>query len=83
MITCRELIVDFLMDYLGGSLATDQRAAFEEHLAVCPECVAYLRNYEASVDLGRLACQPGAGDDDPIPEALVRAILAARKAGAG
>jgi anti-sigma factor RsiW len=81
MITCRQLIVDFLLDYLGGTLAADQRTAFEEHMAACPECVAYLRNYEAAVKLGKRACQIDEACCPPIPEGLVRAILVARNAG--
>jgi anti-sigma factor RsiW len=83
MISCRELIVEFLSDYLGGALVAEQRTAFEEHMAACPECVAYLRNYETSVKLGRMACQQDDACCPPIPEGLVRAILAARKAGKG
>lgn len=76
MITCRELI-DFLLDYLEGSLPTEQRAVFERHLAMCPECVNYLEEYKTAVRLGRAACC----DDNPqpLPEGLVRAILLARK----
>jgi anti-sigma factor RsiW len=51
------------------------------HLAACPSCVAYLKTYEASIRMGRLALAPS---DDPVPaevpDALVRAVLAARLA---
>jgi anti-sigma factor RsiW len=82
MITCRELI-DFLHDYVENALPSDQRLIFERHLGICPECVAYLRNYEATVHLGRSACQDQAGGAPPIPEGLVQAILAARSKCAG
>ena len=79
MISCREL-VDFLMDYLSGELEASQRAAFEEHLAACPWCVAYMQTYQQTVQLGKAALQPSS---DPVPEnvpdELVRAILSARK----
>lgn len=76
MITCRELI-DFLLDYLEGSLPAEQRTVFERHLAICPECVNYLEEYKAAIRLGQAACR----DDNPqpLPEGLVRAILLARK----
>jgi predicted anti-sigma-YlaC factor YlaD len=49
----------------------------DEHLAVCPECVAYLQNFRATIAVTKHACE-----DDPalaqIPEELVQAILAAR-----
>ncbi len=76
--TCRELI-GFLHDYVSGELPPAERARLEAHLAECPECVAYLATYEATIALARLAFS---GADDPVPDevpdALVRAILAAR-----
>jgi anti-sigma factor RsiW len=78
MITCRELI-DFLMAYLDGELPPDERALFEEHLHVCPDCVNFLESYRVSAALGKsLRC----GDDQisaEVPEGLVQAILAARR----
>jgi anti-sigma factor RsiW len=76
MMTCRE-ILDFLMDYLDGNLSSAQRAVFEEHLAVCPACVAYLHNYRQTVKLGKAASAADPRDD--VPEDLVQAVLAARK----
>src|SRR5262249_45620401 len=58
--TCREL-ADFLMDYLDGGLSPDVRAAFEQHLAVCPNCVAYMKTYRTTIELGRRAFD----DDQP------------------
>ena len=77
--TCREL-VDFLLDYLAGDLPAAERARFEVHLGACPDCVAYLRAYRATVELGRAAfAEPDAPVPDEVPEALVQAILAARE----
>jgi len=79
VVTCREL-VEFLDDYLSGSLPEAQRASFNAHLAQCPSCVAYMKTYEASVRLGRAALTHS---DDPVakkaPERLIQAILAARR----
>jgi anti-sigma factor RsiW len=79
MITC-EQFVTFLMDYLDEMLPADQRATFEAHLAICPSCVNYLATYRQTVELGRSLC---ASDQeavpDEVPEALVRAVLAARR----
>lgn len=77
MMTCKE-IIDFLMRYLDGELAADESARFEEHLAICPPCVAYLQTYKESVRLGRSACVTGV-DCQEVPEDLVQAILAARR----
>src|SRR5215470_4986023 len=48
--TCREL-VDFLRAYLDGELSEDVRRRFEENLAACPECAAYLKTYRETVKL--------------------------------
>lgn len=42
--SCQECVA-FLMDYLDGELAPDTRAAFEDHLKICPNCTIYLDNY--------------------------------------
>lgn len=77
--TCREA-VEFLMAYLDGELPADQRGTFDAHLAVCRSCATYLENYRATIRLGREAMkatdEPAAGR---MPEALVRAIHAARR----
>ena len=53
--TCREFI-EFLMEYHAGELSAGERAPFEEHIAECPPCVAYLRMYEETVKLGKAVC---------------------------
>jgi len=82
MLTCRAF-ADFLMAYLDEDLPAAQRAEFEAHIRACPPCVHYLRTYEETVKLGRCLC---ADDDAPppsdAPEALIQAILAARRKGA-
>lgn len=78
-ITCREFVA-FLDDYLAGSLSEDRRAEFNRHLAECPSCVAYMKTYRAAIEMGRDALRR-TGDPVPedVPEALVQAILAARR----
>ena len=79
MITCREF-VEFLADYLAGVLPPASLAEFEFHLTDCPDCVSYLKTYEATVRLGKGAF---ADLDAPlpaeVPEELIEGILAARK----
>jgi anti-sigma factor RsiW len=76
--TCREL-VEFLMQYLDGELSADEQRRFEEHLGECEPCVAYLKQYEETIRVGKAAMAPS---DEPVPrevpEELVEAILAAR-----
>ena len=74
-LTCRE-VTDFLEAYLDGELRAEERLRFDEHLAECPDCRTYLRQYEATIALAKDAC----GDDPAvaagIPASLVEAILA-------
>jgi anti-sigma factor RsiW len=78
-VTCREF-VDFVMAYLDGDLDAGERARFDAHLAVCPDCVRYLDQYRDTVTAVRLESEH---DDDAlpggVPEDLVQAIIAARK----
>lgn len=82
-ITCRELI-DFIAEYLDGTLPPEHRRDFERHLTVCPPCVAYLDGYKKTIALGKAALKPS---DDPatgqVPEGLLHAIRAARQQAKG
>lgn len=89
-ITCRQLI-DFIYDYLDGTLPTDEQHEFERHLAVCPSCVHYLNTYRQTMRISKQTLQGGMpdggdggdggnndGDEDlahQLPEALVQSIL--------
>lgn len=73
---CREC-TDFLIDYLNGDLPAAQQRVFEGHLELCPPCVAYLESYRATLALGELVREEPA---EPLPDAMVHAILAARAA---
>ncbi len=80
MLTCREF-ADFIMAYLDGDLPEAQREAFQEHIGICPPCVHYLDSYKETIRLGCL-CRDGEGPPpEDAPEALVEAILAARRKG--
>jgi len=77
-ITCRELI-EFLGDYLEGELPEAARQAFDQHLSLCPSCVAYLEGYKQTVTLGKMSLKPS--DESAVgkvPDSLLRAIQAAR-----
>jgi len=49
---CRE-ITDLLVDYMTGELDLETLAAFEEHLALCADCVAFLNTYKKTVQVTR------------------------------
>ena len=76
---CREF-VDFLMAYLEDELDRAQRGTFEDHIGECPSCDDYLKTYEQTIRLGKLACAEGDEPPEDAPEALIQAILAARVA---
>jgi predicted anti-sigma-YlaC factor YlaD len=78
MMTCRE-VLDFLMSYLDGDLPPDVEARFREHLAACPQCVDYLSSYELTVRLEKATWEAKHPPCEYIPEALIQAILAARR----
>lgn len=74
--SCREF-VEFLMDYLDDGLEPEPRRVFEEHMQLCPPCVSFLETYRETIQLGKFACSEQL---EAVPEALVQAILAARRA---
>jgi anti-sigma factor RsiW len=79
-LTCRELI-EFLLAWREGELPEAERRAFDQHLALCPDCAEYLRSYEETVRLGRAAFrQEGDPVPEDVPEELVDAIVALRSA---
>jgi predicted anti-sigma-YlaC factor YlaD len=76
--SCQE-VTEFLADYFGGQLPLRQRIVFRLHLLMCRDCRRYLDSYAATIRLTRaLGAKSSADDLAPVPEELVRAILAAR-----
>jgi anti-sigma factor RsiW len=53
-ISCSQL-VDYCMDYLAGSLPTEDRESFDSHLACCPECVKFFQTYRKTPEISREA----------------------------
>lgn len=78
-LSCREFVA-FLDDYVDGDLDAAQREVFERHLTICADCRNYLDSYRRVSAIGVLALGGrGPLPDGPVPEELVRAILAARR----
>ena len=77
--TCKECI-DFLIDYLDGTLPPAKKAEFELHLELCPPCHRYLTQYQATIRMGQAAMEAQVAKDPP-PEALIKAIMAAMHKG--
>ena len=56
--TCRE-VVELMTDYLEGALSAADRARFEEHIAGCDGCTAYLAQLRtARMLMGKVAYEP-------------------------
>jgi len=76
--TCKEL-ADFLDDYIGQTMEPSRRAIFDEHLAQCPDCRAYLSSYCSAIQLGRRAMiDPSSAAAGEVPAEIIAAVLAAR-----
>jgi len=53
-LNCQEL-VELVTDYLEGALPPEELARFEEHIAHCVGCRAYLAQMRATIDVtGRI-----------------------------
>ena len=65
-LSCREL-VELVTDYLEGALPARARRRFDEHIAGCPHCTAYLEQMQITIrTVGRLredAIDPAARDE--------------------
>ncbi|HXI94967.1 MAG TPA: zf-HC2 domain-containing protein [Candidatus Acidoferrum sp.] len=67
---CRQ-VVELMTDYLEGALSPVERARFDEHIAGCDGCRAYLEQLRMTRRvLGRLA-------DEPVPADVERDLLEA------
>jgi anti-sigma factor RsiW len=66
---CVEM-VEVVTDWMEGALDEGTRAAVEEHLAICPDCIAYLDQLRATT-----ALVAQAADATEPPPADVRARL--------
>jgi anti-sigma factor RsiW len=74
--TCEEF-VELVTAYLEGTLPVDQRAAFDEHLAMCPGCDRYLHQFRQTIEvLGEL---PEESLSSPAREHLLDAFAKWRR----
>jgi anti-sigma factor RsiW len=71
--------MEFLADYVAGTLETHERGTFEAHLAVCSGCIDYLRSYRETIRLAKSSLTPIDDADGALPAELVAAILDATR----
>jgi anti-sigma factor RsiW len=67
-VTCRQ-VVELMTDYLEGALSAADRARFEEHIAGCDGCRAYLAQLSTTRKVLRKLA------DEPIPPALQAELM--------
>ena len=70
----------FVHDYQEGSLSPRKRRAFDLHMELCPMCREYFESYLQTIELGEAVCAADNASSQQLPEELVSAILAARRA---
>lgn len=76
--TCKEFI-EFLLEYFEDDLAQERREVFEEHMEICPDCVAYLDSYRQTVSMLEESSKSGSEEvGEEVPRSLIDAILAAQ-----
>ena len=69
---CRQ-VVELMTDYLDGALSAVDRVRFEQHLAGCDGCRAYLAQMRTTREIvGRL-------DGESIPKAIEDELVSAFK----
>lgn len=71
--------IDGVAHFLEQELPEAELPYFEAHLAACPDCATYLDGYRKTVELQGRAFDPDAPGREPVPEALVAAILMSRR----
>ncbi len=62
-LTCKELILDHLGEYLDGTLSSELVQDFERHLRLCPSCVAYLNTYKRTQEFTRRLGSPAMSEE--------------------
>jgi anti-sigma factor RsiW len=68
-LVCRE-VVELVTEYLGGTLPTKDRERFDQHLAGCPPCTAYLAQVRTTLELAAELGSTSAPTDDEVAKQL-------------
>jgi anti-sigma factor RsiW len=62
--------VELVTEYLGGTLAARDRERFDQHLATCPPCTAYLAQVRTTLELAAELGSTSAPADDEVAKQL-------------
>jgi anti-sigma factor RsiW len=68
-LVCRE-VVELVTEYLGGTLPAKDRERFDQHLATCPPCTAYIAQVKATLALTAELGSTDAPADDQVAKQL-------------
>lgn len=68
--TCKQVILDLLIEYEDGAMSPEDRADFERHIEMCPPCVRFLTSYRATGKTLKLL------KPEEIPSDLAQSVLA-------
>ena len=66
-LVCQE-VVELVTEYLGDTLPVPDRARFDQHLATCPFCTAYLVQMKTTLELAAQLGSTSAPADDEVAE---------------
>jgi len=78
MLTCQEM-AERASDHLDGTLTLRQRLAAEVHLAICPNCRAYIRQLRATLGLARrLGDLPPSAEEEALLLDMFNATMAGK-----
>lgn len=75
--TCKQVILDLLIEYEDGAMESGERVLFERHIEMCPPCVNFLTTYRATGRTLKLL------KPEEIPSDLAQSVLAFVRARAG
>ena len=78
-LSCKEF-VEFLGEYVDEVIPIERRKIFERHLAICPDCTAYLASYRRTIEMTRASADVDVkAIVEGMPEELVVAIVESLK----
>jgi anti-sigma factor RsiW len=77
-LTCNE-VIEFLDAYVAEELDAGTRTGFDQHLAVCRSCRAYLASYRETIELARGTAEFEEQLAHDAPAELIAAVKAVRK----
>jgi hypothetical protein len=69
-VTCRQAILDLLLDYESGAMPEEMRLELDRHFAECPPCGVFLEGYRMTGKTLRML------KPSEVPPALAKAVVA-------